>query len=67
MHWNSHIATEGTNNFLRIRTYETGSMKRVLIYLLGGVIVVAAIFVCLFFRPGIGAQVFWSGSLTGKD
>ena len=34
-------------------------MKRVLIYLLGAVIVVAAIFVYLFFRPDIGARVFF--------
>ena len=34
-------------------------MKRVLVYLLGAVIVVAAIFVYLFFRPDIGARVFF--------
>ena len=59
MHWNTHIATEGTNNILRKRTYKSGSMKRVLIYLLGAVIVVAAIFVFLFFRPDIGARIFF--------
>ena len=34
-------------------------MIRVLVYLLGAVIVVAAIFVYLFFRPDIGARVFF--------
>ena len=64
MHWNTHIATEGTNNFLRKRTYKTGSMKRVLIFLLGAVIVVAAIFVHLFFRPDIGARIFFGVDLS---
>ena len=34
-------------------------MKRVLVYLLGAAIVVAAIFVFLFFRPDIGAWIFF--------
>ena len=34
-------------------------MKRVVIYLLGAAIVVAAIFVYLFFRPDIGARIFF--------
>ena len=35
------------------------SMKRVVIYLSGAVIVVAAIFVYLLFRPDIGARIFF--------
>lgn len=42
--------------------YKTGSMKRVLIYLLGAVIIVAAIFVYLFFRPDIAARVFFGAA-----
>ena len=34
-------------------------MKRALIYLLGAVMVVAAIFVYLFFRPDVGARIFF--------
>ena len=39
--------------------YRTISEKRVLIYLLGAVTVVAAILVCLFVRPDIAARVFF--------
>ena len=37
-------------------------MKRVLIYLLGAVIIVAAIFVYLFFHPDIAARVFFGAA-----
>ena len=37
-------------------------MKRVLTYLLGAVIIVAAIFVYLFFRPDIAARVFFGAA-----
>ena len=37
-------------------------MKRVSIYLLGAVIIVAAIFVYLFFRPDIAAGVFFGAA-----
>ena len=39
-------------------------MKHVLIYLMGAVIVVAAIFVYLFFRPDIAARVFFGATLS---
>ena len=42
--------------------YKTGSMKGVLIYLLGAVIVAAAILVYLFFRPDIAARVFFGAA-----
>lgn len=57
----AHIATEGTHNPLRKRTVgicETGSVKRVLIYLLGAAIVVAAVILGLLFRPDMAAQIF---------
>ena len=62
MQTNVHVATEGTNNILSTgteRVYKAGSMIRVLVYLFGVVIVVAAFFVYLFFRPDIGARVFF--------
>ncbi len=37
-------------------------MKRVLVYVLGAVIIVAAIFVYLFFRPDIAARVFFGAA-----
>ena len=61
----AHIATEGTRNLIRKWTdgiCETGSMKRVLIYLLGAAIVAAAVFLGLLFRPDIAAQIFFGAA-----
>ena len=41
---------------------KAGSTKRVLIYLLGAVIIVAAIFLSLFFRPDIAARVIFGAA-----
>ena len=42
-------------------------MKRVLIYLLGAVIIVAAIFVYLFFRPDIATRVFFGATPSSVE
>ena len=60
-----HVGLKGTHYLLRKRTdgiCETGSMKRVLIYLLGAAIVVAAVFLGLLFRPDIAAQIFFGAA-----
>lgn len=62
MQRNIQIATEGTYNFLRRNAgnlYLAGSMKRVLICVLGALAVVAAVLIYLLFRPDIGARVFF--------
>lgn len=61
MQRNIKIATEGTYNLLRRNAgnlYLAGSMKRVLICVLGALAVVAAVIIYLLFRPDIGARVF---------